>query len=98
FNTTSYTRESQLKLEALATAIKENPSEDIVIIGHTDEVGTDAYNYTLGLNRAQKVANFLVNTRGVAATRIEVRSEGLETPSSAGTPEMNRRVVVYLKN
>ena len=97
FNTTSYTRESQLQLEALATVVKENPAGDIVIIGHTDEVGTDAYNYTLGLNRAQKLANFLVNTRGVSATRIEVRSEGLQSPETVGSPEKNRRVVVYFK-
>ena len=97
FNTTSYTRESQLQLEALATVVKENPAGDIVIIGHTDEVGTDAYNYTLGLNRAQKVANFLVNTRGIEASRIEVRSEGMESPETVGSPEKNRRVVVYFK-
>lgn len=97
FNTTSYTRESQLQLEALADALKTYPSEAVVIIGHTDEVGTDAYNYTLGLNRAQKVANFLVNTRGIAPNRIEVRSEGLASPSETNTPEKNRRVVVYVK-
>lgn len=97
FNTTSYTRESQLQLEALADALKTYPSEAVVIIGHTDEVGTDAYNYTLGLNRAQKVANFLVNTRGIAPNRIEVRSEGLTSPSETNTPEKNRRVVVYVK-
>jgi outer membrane protein OmpA-like peptidoglycan-associated protein len=97
FNTTSYTRESQLQLEALADALKTYPSEAVVIIGHTDEVGTDAYNYTLGLNRAQKVANFLVNTRGIAPNRIEVLSEGLASPSETNTPDKNRRVIVYVK-
>lgn len=97
FNSTTYTRESQLLLEEVVKTIKANPSEDIVLIGHTDEVGTDAYNYTLGLNRAQKLANFLVNRHGVNSSLIEVRSEGLKRPFSNDDPNKNRRVVVYFK-
>ena len=97
FNSTTYTRESQLLLEEVVKTIKANPSEDIVLIGHTDEVGTDAYNYTLGLNRAQKLANFLVNRHGVNSSLIEVRSEGLKRPFANDDPNKNRRVVVYFK-
>lgn len=97
FNSTTYTRESQLLLEEVVKTIKANPSESVVIIGHTDEVGTDAYNYTLGLNRAQKLATFLVNRHGINASLIEVRSEGLKRPFANDDPNKNRRVVVYFK-
>ncbi len=97
FNQTQYTAESQALLAQVVATIKANADQTIVIIGHTDEVGTDAYNYTLGLNRAQALANALVIQHGLDASQIEVRSEGKESPANAVNPDKNRRVEVYYK-
>jgi outer membrane protein OmpA-like peptidoglycan-associated protein len=97
FNQTNYTAESQALLAEVVATIQANPDQTIVIIGHTDEVGTDAYNYTLGLNRAQALANALVIKHGVHASQIEVRSEGKESPANAVNADKNRRVEVYFK-
>lgn len=69
--------------------------------GHTDAVGSDAYNDQLSLRRAQVVAEALVET-GMAKDRIEARGMGKRVPiadnkSSAGRSE-NRRVAVVITN
>lgn len=98
FNSIDYTDESLQSREGIADALKKNPSANIVIVGHTDEIGSDSYNYTLGLNRAQKLANYLVNEHGIPATQIEVRSEGKESPYIETDNAKNRRVEIYFKN
>jgi outer membrane protein OmpA-like peptidoglycan-associated protein len=98
FNSIDYTDESLQSREGIADALKKNPSANIVIVGHTDEIGSDSYNYTLGLNRAQKLANYLVNEHGIPATQIEVRSEGKESPYIETDNSKNRRVEIYFKN
>ena len=97
FNSTNYTAESMARMEDVVATLKANPSQTIVIIGHTDASGTEAYNYTLGLNRAQKLANYLVNEHGIPATQIEVRSEGKQTQKHSDDSAKNRRAEVYFK-
>jgi outer membrane protein OmpA-like peptidoglycan-associated protein len=47
----------------------------IVIIGHADPRGTEAYNYGLGLRRAEAARQYLLG-RGIAQDRITTRSRG----------------------
>jgi peptidoglycan-associated lipoprotein len=56
-----------------------NPSALVLIEGHCDERGTNAYNLALGERRARAAQDYLVK-RGVAATRITVISYGEERP------------------
>ena len=49
--------------------------ESIIVAGYTDPRGSEDYNETLGMDRAQNVANYLV-TLGVAKERIYVKSFG----------------------
>jgi len=50
--------------------------EYLTVVGHTDVVGSEAYNYELGLNRAQSVRNYMIS-RGIPADRIApAESEG----------------------
>jgi outer membrane protein OmpA-like peptidoglycan-associated protein len=85
------------QLDALAAQLQQRPTEQILLEGHTDDVGSDAYNYALGLRRAEAVRDYLA-THGVARDRIAVRSEGKRVPvASNATPEgraKNRRVEV----
>ena len=64
----------------LATLVKINPSESaIVVIGHTDRIGSDNYNQKLSERRARTVLNYLVQ-KGVPAEIITSRGMGKSQP------------------
>jgi outer membrane protein OmpA-like peptidoglycan-associated protein len=91
----------EASLYDLLRSIDEAPSDVRVIVeGHADGTGDDAYNRALSTRRAEAVRDFLV-AHGVAAERIELRTRGEGAPLVAETDEralsMNRRVVVHLE-
>jgi outer membrane protein OmpA-like peptidoglycan-associated protein len=67
------------------------------VIGHTDNRGSDEYNYDLSRRRAAAVADELISD-GVSPSRIGTRGEGESRPVATNdTPEgraMNRRVEI----
>ncbi|OUY07830.1 OmpA family protein [Acinetobacter populi] len=62
----------------------------IHLIGHTDRLGADSYNYQLGLSRAQTVRNYLVQ-KGISAEIISFASVGESQPVSNGCYEVQQR-------
>jgi OmpA-OmpF porin, OOP family len=73
---------------------------DIVVVGHTDAVGSDQYNDALARKRADAVSALLV-ARGVAASDIVAIGRGkrdllVPTPSGIAEPR-NRRVEVVVR-
>ena len=80
-------------------ASRSIPSSDILILGHTDSVGTDAYNKTLSVRRADAAAEYLV-AQGVARSRIGTGGLGEEEPVASNADEAgrqkNRRVEVAI--
>lgn len=86
---------SQKTLDKLAGIFKEYPDTNILVEGHTDSAGSDAYNLTLSKNRAQAVTNYLVNN-GVSKDRFETKWYGESQPkydnSTAEGRAKNRRV------
>jgi len=66
-------------LDANIDWLKANASALVLIEGHCDERGTNAYNLALGERRASATLDYLV-ARGVAATRVTVISYGEERP------------------
>lgn len=66
-------------LDANAAWLRANPGALVLIEGHCDERGTDAYNLALGDRRARSAMNYLVS-RGVRAARITIISYGEERP------------------
>ncbi len=87
-------------LQKLAAQMKET-GESVQLTGHTDNVGEDAYNMSLGMERAQAIKDILVGY-GVAADQIQIDSKGkrlpLETNSTEAGRQANRRVVVQRIN
>ena len=69
----------------------------VVIEGHTDSVGTDAYNQGLSERRAQAVVTRLINTHGIAASRLSAVGYGESRPvvpnTSAENRARNRRIM-----
>lgn len=75
--------------------------ENVNIVGHTDNVDTDAYNMGLGQRRADFVRDILVR-KGAPADRIRTSSDGESNPTAtnatAAGRQLNRRAVVKLNN
>jgi outer membrane protein OmpA-like peptidoglycan-associated protein len=74
----------------LAAMAKNNPDSKVVIEGHTDNVGSPAYNQALAMSRAQAVRSALVR-QGVDVSRITVRSLGEENPVASNDTREGRR-------
>ena len=69
------------------------------IVGHTDNVGSDAVNNPLSVNRAAATRDYLVS-RGVAGSRIAIDGRGSREPiADNATPAgkaKNRRVEIFV--
>lgn len=83
----------------VASLMQQNPAVGIRVIGHTDDVGTDAENLQLSQERAQAGVNAVV-ARGGDAARITGEGRGETEPIAANDTEegrrMNRRVEFVL--
>ena len=79
----------------MLASINKDPDRPIVVVGHTDNKGGDAYNRDLSRRRAEAVRVYLIN-HGVRADRITALGKGEEGPiADNGTAEgrqQNRRV------
>lgn len=88
------------RLDELAANIHNVELRSILIVGHTDSIGTDAYNQGLSERRAATVRRYLVD-KGVPGSIIETRGMGESQPiASNKTREgraKNRRVEVTVK-
>ena len=84
-------------LNGLVEKLKSITVEVIIAVGHTDSVGTDAYNQKLGQRRAEAVKAYLVS-QGVPANRIYTDSKGESQPVADNRTRegraKNRRVEV----
>jgi outer membrane protein OmpA-like peptidoglycan-associated protein len=99
-NRDDLTVESKQTLTRVIDEIGRHPAPEIVVIGHTDRVGTTARNDALSLRRAERVREELVKA-GVAITRIRVEGRGdreplVPTASQVAEP-LNRRVEVDVR-
>jgi outer membrane protein OmpA-like peptidoglycan-associated protein len=92
--------ESSALIGDILEAIRLRPSPDVIIIGHTDRTGSDAYNRELSLERANGVRAILIES-GVepGAIRIDYHGEGaplIATGDDVPEPR-NRRVEVVVR-
>jgi outer membrane protein OmpA-like peptidoglycan-associated protein len=91
--------DARTNLRNLAASLDKYPGSDLLIVGHTDNVGTDAYNLGLSERRADAAAAYLA-AQGVAQARLRARGLGETEPvapndSEAGRSK-NRRVEVAI--
>jgi len=77
-------------LDQQAEWIKRYSLATFRVYGHTDKVGSDAYNKSLGLRRARAVVNYLVS-RGIARSRLEAVVSFGETQPLVVTENRERR-------
>jgi outer membrane protein OmpA-like peptidoglycan-associated protein len=78
-------------LDDAIAKLQANPDKNIVIEGHTCNIGTAEYNLALSSRRASSVRDYLLS-RGIAASRLETRSYGEERPKFDNAREETRRL------
>jgi peptidoglycan-associated lipoprotein len=83
FDSAVLSAEAQQILNTKVQYMRANPEINVLIEGHCDERGTDAYNMALGARRANAVKQYLV-TSGITADRLTTRSYGEERPLDSG--------------
>jgi len=71
--------EGKAKLDDLVGKLKTVALEVIIAIGHTDSIGSDAYNQKLSVRRAESVKAYLVS-KGVEPNRIYTEGKGEKQP------------------
>jgi outer membrane protein OmpA-like peptidoglycan-associated protein len=106
FNKSNIKREFVPVLDEAAQILKDNASVNVTIEGHTDSIGSDAYNQRLSERRAAAVKQYLVS-KGVAAERLTTVGRGEKdpvapntTPQGKDNPEgraMNRRAELKVR-
>jgi OOP family OmpA-OmpF porin len=89
--------DGKAKLDDLTSKLKGMNLEVIVAVGHTDSVGSDAYNQKLSIRRAEAVKAYLVS-KGIESNRVYTEGKGEKQPvadnkTSAGRAK-NRRVEI----
>ena len=101
FNTAKYgvNTASQETLNKLAGVFAEYPDTNILVVGHTDSVGSDDSNLRLSKNRANAVTNYLQN-KGLSSSRFTTNWFGESQPKNDNTTAegraKNRRVNIAI--
>ncbi|MFN8254902.1 MAG: OmpA family protein [Bacteroidales bacterium] len=90
--------ESAESLKKIIEYLNANPTVKIIVVGHTDNVGTFASNMTLSRARAESIRNYLVTTGKIEAGRLMSEGVGPLCPVSTNSTEdgkkLNRRVEI----
>jgi outer membrane protein OmpA-like peptidoglycan-associated protein len=99
FNSTEILPEGKANLQQLAASLEKYPNSDILIVGHTDSVGTDAYNLDLSQRRALTASAYL-QSLNVPASRLHTAGRGESEPIQPNDTEegraRNRRVEIAI--
>lgn len=88
-------------IDPVVSILRNDPSLNVTVIGHTDSVGSADYNQRLSENRANVVANYL-RANGIAGNRIKVFGMGKMNPVADNSTDdgraRNRRVEFVISN
>ncbi len=90
---------ARANLTELANSLKKYPESSLLIVGHTDDAGSDSYNQGLSQRRANAAAAFL-ESQGIARSRIQTSGKGESEPIASNMSDegrqQNRRVEVAI--
>lgn len=99
FNSYDLLTVSYLELDKLYELLQSKPSLRIEIRGHTDNIGSNSYNKTLSIKRAESVYNYLID-KGVDKSKMKYRGFGNKVPIADNETEegriLNRRVEIII--
>lgn len=98
FNSAEITPESMDRVDTWGRVLSDPlmAKQRFIIAGHTDDVGSDAYNMELSLRRAAAIRELLITRYGIDSSRLELKGYGESRPLISGSSERarstNRRV------
>jgi len=99
FDKSALKADGKSKLDDLAAKVKDINLEVVIAIGHTDSIGSDAYNQKLSVRRAESVKAYLVS-KGVEPNRIYTEGKGEKQPVASNKTkdgrQKNRRVEIEI--
>jgi len=99
FDSSEIRSEAGRNLRSLAASMEEYANTDILIVGHTDSEGSDAYNQDLSLRRADAAYEYLA-LQGVDISRMFTSGRGeMEALASNDTDagrQLNRRIEIAI--
>jgi outer membrane protein OmpA-like peptidoglycan-associated protein len=86
-------------IDNLAASLNKYPNTDILVVGHTDAVGSDAVNDRLSLERANSVSSYAAS-KGVSNGRLRTSGKGKNEPIASNDTDdgraQNRRVEIVI--
>ena len=89
--------EGKAKLDDLISKVKDINLEVIIAVGHTDSIGSDAYNQKLSVRRSEAVKAYLVS-KGIEKNRVYTEGKGEKQPVADNKTKegqaKNRRVEI----
>ncbi len=95
-NSAAIMSESVHILQQAVEAMRRHPGIDVLIVGHTDSTGADAYNRALSERRANAVRSYLIKHGGIDAGRMSASGKGESEPIASNKTKqgraLNRRV------
>jgi len=99
FDSDAIRPEAATNLQNLASSLKKYPNTTLLVVGHTDALGSTTYNQDLSTRRATSASTYLT-TQGVATSRLSTSGRGeLESVASNETEagrQKNRRIEVAI--
>lgn len=100
YNSSALRPESRRTLDELGENFRQYPDNEVIIEGHTDSTGGDAYNQKLSERRAASVADYLID-RGVPNRNVTVYGYGEMRPKASNDTaegrQLNRRVEIHIR-
>jgi outer membrane protein OmpA-like peptidoglycan-associated protein len=88
------------KIDSVFRRLSTN-KDSVIIIGHTDNIGTDSYNETLSYKRAESISNYIISKDFIPSNKIEISGKGSRYPIDTNDTEngryKNRRVEIIIK-
>jgi len=91
FNKSVIKSEGYAVLNEIAVVLtKKLPSAVVLVVGHTDNTGTEKYNAGLSLRRAEAVKTYLTTKHGIAPDRISAEGYGEMAPADTNETEEGR--------
>ena len=103
FTRTNWREEAETLIDALVVDLTSDAGQSVKVSieAHTDNVGSNAANIMIGLDRARAVREYLIS-QGVSADRIRISSSGEDSPIAPNTTaigrQQNRRIIIKRDN
>lgn len=106
FNSSQLRPDAAQALALIADVLRYFEGDQVIVIGHTDSIGSASYNQRLSEERAQSVVDTLTTTNGIPADRLTAEGRGADEPIAPNTTpdgqdnpdgrQLNRRVEIVV--